>query len=116
MKYFLTFILFFDPSFLGLHAEEWKTEITTEEESFTFGGPLLEEEKNLVGKWKGINEHGDIWEIFRRPNHLFSIQVSWLKKEKRDLFRTWSVGSSGWQFSLRRYFRYRFENRRGLAC
>ena len=71
MKSLSFFTLFFQAVVLSLSAKEWKTKITTEEGDFTFGGVLLEDEKNLVGKWKGVNQEGDKWEIIRRPNHLF---------------------------------------------
>ena len=59
MKGLSFFILFFQAVALSLLAKEWKTKTTTEEGGFTFGGPLLEEEKNLVGKRKGVNQEGD---------------------------------------------------------
>ena len=59
MNYFYWFALIFHALLCSLQADEWNTKITTEEGNFTFGGPLLEEEENLLGKWKGENEEGD---------------------------------------------------------
>jgi len=97
MKDLSFFILTFLAIVLSLPGKEWKTKITTEEGNFTFGGPLLEEEENLLGKWKGVNQEGDKWEIFRRPNHVFSIQVTWVEEgENRSFFGhgLWAVQNS----------------------
>ena len=97
MKDLSFFILTFLAIVLSLPGKEWKTKITTEEGNFTFGGPLLEEEENLLGKWKGVNQEGDKWEIFRRPNHVCSIQVTWVEEgENRSFFGhgLWAVQNS----------------------
>ena len=86
MKGLSFFTLFFQAVVLSLTAKEWKTKITTEEGDFTFGGALLEEEKNLVGKWKGVNQEGHKWEIIRRPNHVYSIYVTWIEEGKKETF------------------------------
>ena len=66
----------------------------TDEFSHRFGGPLLAEEKPLVGMWSGRNDSNDTWEIIRRPNHTYSIQVKWIEEGKRESFRghgLWAV-------------------------
>ncbi len=77
-----------------LLASAWTTTVSTEEGTFTFGGLLLEEEKPLVGKWKGVNQNGEKWEIIRRPNHLYSIQINWMEEGGKLSFRghgLWAV-------------------------
>ena len=59
MKSFLFFIFILSSFFSILLGKEWTTQITTEDGSYSFGGPLLKDEKNLVGKWKGENDEGD---------------------------------------------------------
>ena len=84
--------LFFLSSVLS--ASEWSTRITTEEGTYEFGGPLLEKEKPLVGKWAGQNKNGDAWEILRRPNHVYTIMISWMEEGNKETFRghgLWSV-------------------------
>jgi hypothetical protein len=97
MNCFYWFALIFHALLCSLQADEWITKITTEEGNFTFGGPLLEKEENLLGKWKGENEEGDKWEIFRRPNHVFSIQVTWVEEGEKGSFfghGLWAVKNS----------------------
>ena len=88
---FCSFLFFFSSV---LSASEWSTRITTEEGTYEFGGPLLEKEKPLVGKWKGQNKNGDAWEILRRPNHVYTIMISWMEEGNKEIFRghgLWSV-------------------------
>ena len=59
MKSFLFCILIISSFFSILLGKEWTTQITTEEGRYSLGGPLLKDEKNLVGKWKGENDEGD---------------------------------------------------------
>ena len=88
---FCSFLFFFSSV---LSASEWSTRITTEEGTYEFGGPLLEKEKPLVGKWTGQNKNGDAWEILRRPNHVYTIMISWMEEGNKEIFRghgLWSV-------------------------
>ena len=86
MKSHFFCILILSSFFSILLGKEWTTQITTEEGRYSLGGPLLKDEKNLVGKWKGGNDDGDKWEIFRRANHVYSIQVSWMDDGKEQTF------------------------------
>ncbi len=86
---------------LALLGNQWTTTVTTEEGVVNFGGPLLDEEKPLVGKWKGENERGDEWEIFRRSNHIYTIMISWMEDGKKEIFRghgLWSVRNNQYAY------------------
>ena len=90
----LGFFIFLFSVPLFLLAEEWRTTVTTGEDVHEFGGPLLEVEIPLVGKWKGVNENGNNWEILRRPNHVYSIEITWMEEGKKETFRghgLWAV-------------------------
>jgi len=69
-----------------LAGKEWTTKISTDEGSHVFGGPLLDEEKPWVGKWEGTNENDDTWRIFRRPNHVYTIEIYWKEEGKVTSF------------------------------
>ena len=87
---FLTLILsgFVQSARLFADSNTWTTLVKTDEFSHRFGGPLLAEEKPLVGMWSGRNDSNDTWEIIRRPNHTYSIQVKWIEEGKKESFRT----------------------------
>ena len=93
---FLTLMLsgFIHSARLFADSNTWTTLVKTDEFSHRFGGPLLAEEKPLVGMWSGRNDSNDTWEIIRRPNHTYSIQVKWIEEGKRESFRghgLWAV-------------------------
>ena len=64
----------------------------TDDFSHRFGGPLLAEEKPLVGMWSGCNDSNDTWEMIRRPNHTYSIQVKWIEEGRGRVFADMDSG------------------------
>ena len=83
----------------------WIVKIRVKGVEHEFGGPLLKEEKLLVGYWRGSNtdvEGGDEWEIIRRADHTYTVAVTWkVEGERQSSFRhgLWRVVKGKYWFA-----------------
>ncbi|MBL67002.1 MAG: hypothetical protein CMO74_00915 [Verrucomicrobiales bacterium] len=89
----------------GVASAPWTVKIKSEDKVYTFGGPLLEKEKTLVGYWSGTNtdKAGQFkWEILRRANHTYTLDMTWIEEgERRKFFGhgLWQVKGGKYRFA-----------------